>query len=194
MEYLRETREWLSPNQFSESQHEFSTAASMCTHYEKPVPVDLKSRRSPSCESGSSKLKRAKKRGEHVPVKHKPEATVRILVIDDDPIVCDVIKDVLEPHYRIDFALNGRDATRKIKNGPLDLLIMDYHLPGLDGKQLYEWIEANHPALKDSIVFSTGDLFDDNIHTFIEKTGCPCIYKPFSNSHLRKTVSELLGD
>ena len=153
----------------------------------------MKSDGSSSYAPGSLKLKQEKKFKEYLRTRPKPERIARILVVDDDPIICDVIKDVLEPGYAIDIVFNGRDATRKIQDGQLDLLIMDYHLPGLDGKQLYEWIEANYPSLKNYIVFSTGDLFDENIHHFIKRTGCPCLYKPFSNSNLRNTVSDMLG-
>ncbi len=121
------------------------------------------------------------------------EGTARILVIDDDPIVCDVIRDVLEPAYEVRVALNAQDATRIIQNGALDLLIMDYHLPGCDGKQLYDWIVSNYPSLRRHIVFSTGDICDEGIRQFVESTGCPCLYKPFSNSNLRHTVSALLS-
>jgi len=192
MDYSGETRERLSPNQFSDSQHHYSRTSSMCTQYEETAHIDLKPDGSSSCAPGSLKLTREKKRKEYMRIRPKPERIMRILVVDDDPIICDVIKDVLEPGYKIDIAFNGRDATRKIQDGPLDLLIMDYHLPGLDGKQLYEWIEANYPSLKNYIVFSTGDLFDENIRRFIKRTGCPCLYKPFSNSNLRETVSEML--
>lgn len=119
--------------------------------------------------------------------------TARILVVDDDPIICDVIRDVLEPAYEITVALNAQDATKIIQNGSLDLLIMDYHLPGCDGKQLYDWIVSNYPSLRHHIVFSTGDICDEGIRRFVESTGCPCLYKPFSNSNLRHTVSALLS-
>ena len=152
----------------------------------------MKAGSSSSCMPAGLRLKRGKKSKAHLRVKPRSGKIVRILVIDDDPIICDVIRDVLEPGYEIEVAFNGRDATRRIQEGSLDLLIMDYHLPGLDGKQLYEWIEANYPSLKNSILFSTGDLFDDNIRRFINRTGCPCLYKPFSNSNLRETVSKLL--
>jgi CheY-like chemotaxis protein len=121
-----------------------------------------------------------------------PVASARILVVDDDPIICDVIRDVLASRYEIEIALNGREATKKIQNNSLDLLIMDYHLPGLNGKQLYEWIASHYPSLKRHIVFSTGDMYDENVVHFIESTGCPCLFKPFSNSALRETVSQTL--
>jgi CheY-like chemotaxis protein len=120
------------------------------------------------------------------------EDTIRILVVDDEEIVCDVIQDVLGSEYEIDVAFDAHDAIRKIEDNLLDLLIIDYHLPGLDGRQLYEWIASNHPSLKRHVVFSTGDIYDETIERFIENTGCPCLKKPFANAHLRQLVSELL--
>ena len=174
-----------------ESEYQPLDRQSMCTQCE--THINLKSNGASSCAYVGLKLKSKKRLAELLRIESKSERILRILVVDDDPIICEVIKDVLEPGYKIDVALNGRDATKKIQDGPLDMVIMDYHLPGLDGKQLYEWIEANYPSLKNSILFSTGDLLDENIHRFIKRTGCPCLYKPFSNSNLRETVSEMLS-
>jgi two-component system chemotaxis response regulator CheY len=79
-----------------------------------------------------------------------------------------------------------------IEKDPFDLLLVDYHMPGFDGKQLYEWIIGNHPTLKDRVVFSTGDIYHDNIRTFIAGTGCSCLIKPFTTQILRETVSNAL--
>jgi CheY-like chemotaxis protein len=146
-----------------------------------------------SCASNHSKTRPRRKGKECVRLKPKSAQNATILVVDDDPIICDVIRDVLEPAYTVERAIDGFDAAKKIETGSLDLLIMDYHLPGFDGKQLYEWVAHNYPSLKRHIIFSTGDRYDEGIRRFIESTGCPCLYKPFSNSNLRQTVSETLG-
>jgi len=123
-------------------------------------------------------------------VRHENPA--RILVVDDDSTICDVIRDVLGSGYEVDFATDGQDATEKIERGPFDLLVVDYHMPSFDGKQLYEWIENNHPALKQHVVFSTGDTYRDDIREFIEGTGCRYLIKPFSTKKLREVVAGTL--
>ncbi len=120
-------------------------------------------------------------------------ASAKILVVDDDSAIRDVIRDVLGAGYTIEFATDGRDATAKIEKDPFDLLVVDYHMPGFDGKQLYEWIASNHPSLKNRIIFSTGDIYHERIRDFIDSTGCDCLIKPFSTASLREIVSGALG-
>ena len=122
----------------------------------------------------------------------QPENLARILVVDDDSTISDVIRDVLGPNYLVEFAVDGRDATEKIEGDSFDLLLVDYHMPSLDGKQLYEWVAGNHPSLKRRIVFSTGDIFDEKIRDFIDGTGCRCLIKPFTTASLREIVSDTL--
>ncbi len=117
----------------------------------------------------------------------------RILVVEDDSAIQDVIRDVLGPRYEIQFASDGREATSKIEDGLFDLLVVDYHMPGLDGKQLYEWISRHRPALKRRVVFSTGDIFHDDIRNFIRGTGCHSLTKPFSTTDLREMISGALS-
>jgi signal transduction histidine kinase len=117
----------------------------------------------------------------------------RILVVDDDSTICDVIRDILGPGYQVEFASDGHVATEKIGTNPFDLLLVDYHMPGLDGKQLYEWIVGNHPAMSNRVVFSTGDIYHDSIRDFIDSTGCNCLIKPFTTKNLREIVTGALG-
>jgi len=121
------------------------------------------------------------------------ESAARILVVEDDSTIRDVIRDILGSQYEIEFANDGQEATAKIESDLFDLLVVDYHMPGLDGKQLYEWISHNRPSLKRRVVFSTGDIFHDEIHSFIKGTGCHSLTKPFSTTDLRETVSGVLN-
>ncbi len=117
------------------------------------------------------------------------DGAARILVVDDDATIRNVIRDVLGSAYDVEFAENGNEATQKIQGDVFDLLVVDYHMPGLDGKQLYEWVADHRPVMKNRIVFSTGDICRDEIRDFIESTGCICLLKPFSTADLRKVVS-----
>lgn len=57
----------------------------------------------------------------------------RVLVIDDEPTVRDVVSRYLESDgYRVDSAADGR-AARKLLEEPADLVILDLMLPGMDG-------------------------------------------------------------
>ncbi len=63
---------------------------------------------------------------------------VKVLVVDDNKLVLDLIVKGLEPHCEVRTARDGADALLKIVDEPTDLVLCDYRMPGLDGRQLFE--------------------------------------------------------
>jgi two-component system, OmpR family, response regulator len=62
------------------------------------------------------------------------EAGARILMVDDDPGIRDVVSDFLGQHgYRVDTAADAREMERALERGPVDLIVLDVMLPGEDG-------------------------------------------------------------
>jgi two-component system OmpR family response regulator len=66
-----------------------------------------------------------------------PEAvapTARILMVDDDPGILDVVSDFLGKHgYSVDTAGDAREMEAALERGPVDLIVLDVMLPGEDG-------------------------------------------------------------
>ena len=56
-----------------------------------------------------------------------------ILVVDDDPVIVDLISSLLEEDYSVVAAYDGRDALRLLKKQRPDLLLLDLMMPGVDG-------------------------------------------------------------
>ena len=63
---------------------------------------------------------------------------VKVLVVDDNALILDLLMKGLEPHCDARAAGDGADALLKIVDDPPDLVVCDYRMPGLDGRQLYE--------------------------------------------------------
>jgi len=64
-------------------------------------------------------------------------AVARILVVDDEMIVCESCKRILEEEgYEVDTALSGREAFEKMKENPFDIVITDLKMPGIDGMEV----------------------------------------------------------
>lgn len=75
---------------------------------------------------------------------------VRILVIDDDRMLCRLLRDYLEPNgFAVSFAHNGVDGVKGALAGEFDAVILDVMLPGLDGFEVLRRIRAvsNVPIL-----------------------------------------------
>jgi two-component system OmpR family response regulator len=61
-------------------------------------------------------------------------AGARILMVDDDPGIRDVVSDFLGKHgYRVDTAGDAQEMERALERGPVDLIVLDVMLPGEDG-------------------------------------------------------------
>ncbi|MDP3659802.1 MAG: response regulator [Phenylobacterium sp.] len=60
--------------------------------------------------------------------------TARILMVDDDPGICDVVSDFLGRHgYQVDTAADAREMEAALERGSVDLIVLDVMLPGEDG-------------------------------------------------------------
>jgi len=77
------------------------------------------------------------------------------LVVDDDPLVLDVVARILaDPGYSVVTARDGYEAIRILAERHIDLLITDVKMPGLDGTQLGVQAKLMRPRLH--IVYITG--------------------------------------
>ena len=102
-----------------------------------------------------------------------PES-LRVLVVDDEPEVCQGIKEFLEyrrsPAFEVDFALNGLEGFRKIEQWKPDLTILDIKMPVKSGLDLYRDISRKYHDLR--IIILTAAVAADEIAE-LRKAGCP---------------------
>lgn len=81
----------------------------------------------------------------------------RILVIDDDLLIRDLLKrnvELFKPAYQVDTAQNGEAALEKFRQHSFDLVVTDYQMPGPTGLELARAIRRLSPATR--IVLMTG--------------------------------------
>lgn len=63
-------------------------------------------------------------------------AKSKILIVDDDPLVCDSLKELLLLEgYAVDTAPDGQVAVTKVKGDHFHLIISDIQMPGLNGME-----------------------------------------------------------
>ena len=65
-----------------------------------------------------------------------------ILVVDDDPGIREAFRLVLEEEYELIEAADGPQALRLVHGSPVDLVLLDVRLPGMDGIEVLERIKA----------------------------------------------------
>jgi CheY-like chemotaxis protein len=115
----------------------------------------------------------------------------KILVVEDERIVAELIRDVLrEDGYIVDMVRDGREGFSHLSQRPYDLVICDVRTPGLDGPALCETLAATTPSLHVPILFITGDTMSSRTVHFLETSGLPWLAKPFRVEELRAAVAE----
>jgi CheY-like chemotaxis protein len=67
---------------------------------------------------------------------------VKLLVVDDNPMVLGMLHQTLAPLARVVTASDAADALLKAVDNPPELLVCDYRLPGMDGRQLVEKLKS----------------------------------------------------
>lgn len=89
-----------------------------------------------------------------------PMNDVRVLVVDDNALVLDLLMKGLSPHCEARAAADGGDALLKIVDDPPDIILCDYRMPGLDGRQLYEKLRSRPQTKQIPFIFlaSRGDI------------------------------------
>jgi len=75
------------------------------------------------------------------------ETGARILIVDDDPGIRDVVSDFLGKHgYRVETTADADEMERALERGPVDLIVLDVMLPGEDGLAICRRLSASEAA------------------------------------------------
>jgi CheY-like chemotaxis protein len=117
----------------------------------------------------------------------------RILVVDDEPGIAGVLAEVLQlDGHVVETVGNGQAALGKLAVGGYELILSDIRMPELDGPSLYWELERRDPRLLRRMIFLTGDTLSPGTREFLEKTGAPCLAKPFALNEVREIVQQVL--
>ncbi|MBI5039034.1 MAG: cache domain-containing protein [Nitrospirae bacterium] len=114
----------------------------------------------------------------------------KILIIDDESMLLDLFKTVIEEAgHEVDATSDARLALEKIRRTAYDLIICDMRMPHMNGKDFYWKAEELSPGLKKRIIFSTGDVVNADTQSFLKQSGARWLEKPFTPTELKKFLS-----
>ncbi len=115
---------------------------------------------------------------------------LRVLVVDDEPPLRELVAEALADRKAlVQTAASAREALELLGRSPVDVLVLDVRMPGMSGAELWADINRTNPALARRTVFCTGDVVTEEVHVFIEGTGCPVVSKPFELSQFFDAVA-----
>ncbi len=134
-------------------------------------------------EDGREKLKQIKK---------LPDVwRENILIVDDNDMVRDLLKSLLNPEGNIDLACNGLEALKLIGEKEFKLIVSDVDMPVMDGLTFYGQVVKRFPGLKDRFLFVSGNTAPERV-AFFRKFNLNFIAKPMSVKLFRKKAMEIM--
>ena len=85
----------------------------------------------------------------------------RILLVDDDELLCDILRSFLEiEDFDVATAGNGQEALKILKTGQFDLIILDLMMPLMDGLRFLRLREDSHPPVLVLSASATGPVVE----------------------------------
>ena len=113
---------------------------------------------------------------------------MRILLMEDDPVLGEIITDYLNGYYNVDHAYDSQEAQEMLDTNKYDLLIFDVNVPGISGIELIGELRSFNDTTPAIIITAYDDTehlrksFDAGAHDYIKK--------PFELEELRLRIDK----
>ena len=117
----------------------------------------------------------------------------RILIVDDSPIVLRNLKDLLGSQYDIFLSTSGEQALKMIPAKSPDLILLDYEMPGMDGRETFEAILEDNSMKHIPVVFLTSVAKRQPIYDVLKSIPAGYILKPPDREKLLGTIEDVLN-
>ncbi|MDB4957931.1 MAG: Sensor histidine kinase [Myxococcales bacterium] len=118
---------------------------------------------------------------------HAPTG-LRLLVIDDEPIVGELIERILDD-YVVSTETSARAALERLRSGEgFDRILCDLMMPEVSGMEFYDQLRELAPELLSRVVFLTGGAFTERARSFLERVPNRRLHKPFDVDALRTAI------
>ena len=117
----------------------------------------------------------------------------RVLVVEDDARLCDILGDFIrETGYEVVVAYDGQSALERLRETPVDLLIVDINMPGLGGASLIRMLrtEPEWDRCADLPIIVVSALWDVVSFNLEIQAG---FAKPVQYEEVQAKVRELIG-
>lgn len=121
-------------------------------------------------------------------------AAPRILIVDDEPGMIEILEiNLAHEGYNVTGVLNGPEALVQARANPPALIILDVMMPGMNGWQVLEQLQADPRTAEIPVVMLTVMAQSEDVVKGLEKGAIEYITKPFHISAVSETVKLVLG-
>ena len=114
---------------------------------------------------------------------------LKIMVLDDEPIVCKRLQPALEKlGFDVDTFTQSLEALHEIQGTTYDIIITDLKMKGIDGMRFLQEAKKTHPATE--VIVITGFATLDTAKESFQKGVFDFIAKPFKLSEIQEVVTK----
>ena len=115
----------------------------------------------------------------------------KILIVDDDPKICETLADILEEAgYEVSTACDGQNALEKIRLDSFNLVITDIKMPIMDGMALLKEIEKSHANIE--VIVSTSYGYQGQQVEATRLGAYEYLNKPLNLDQLKNIIARVL--
>jgi DNA-binding NtrC family response regulator len=112
----------------------------------------------------------------------------RLMVVDDEPIVCKRLKQILEKAgYEVAVFNDGENAIQELDRLPYDIIVTDLKMEGVDGMKILETAREKNPGVK--VIMITGFAEMETAKEAFKKGVFDFVSKPVEVQTIKQVVS-----
>lgn len=122
------------------------------------------------------------------------EVKKRILVVDDSGILLRSVKTMLADQYEVAVATDGKKAIERAKRRKPDLILLDYEMPIMDGKETLEELRKDEELKDIPVIFLTSVADRDSIAPVLKLKPEGYLLKPIDQKRMFETIESVLTE
>jgi CheY-like chemotaxis protein/two-component sensor histidine kinase len=128
------------------------------------------------------------------PVSQPVRQRGRVVIIDDEALVGNLLTKALGRDHKIFMFADARDALQHLRTNPhVDVILCDLVMPEMSGMEFYQTLLQTLPSLGARVIFLTGGAFTQTMLEFLERVPNLQLRKPLNIGELRSLVNDRIG-
>ncbi|MCI8563426.1 MAG: response regulator [Lachnospiraceae bacterium] len=121
----------------------------------------------------------------------KPEK--KIMLVDDSSVMLRNIKNILDRKYMVFLTTSGRQALKAIPEKEPDVVVLDYKMPDLDGRAVFEEMQKDEYMKTIPVIFLTSVSDSKTIQSILKLKPAGYILKPPDKDKVLEMIQEALN-
>lgn len=118
---------------------------------------------------------------------------MKVLVVDDDKLICDSIYEILMENYEfteVQYSYDGAQARDKINSTFFDIIILDINIPSVNGLQLMKYVQER--SRESAMIMTSGNITPQMAQIASDFNVEEVLHKPFDLSKVTKVVDTII--